>query len=630
MTPAAFATELAATADEALWPTNPVWCVERLVKRWAQRDASWVHLSVWLPRLLDHLARRDIFLPHRALDRWTSHSGPLSGSEGIAFTGQPCPGVVGLIVDVGLQEAWAVPLVAERAAEWAVDTTLPFHPATTLQDLLLKLLQSLNLPRLDRVPERFAFTLRDPLGRRSDGPSMHVAGLLAVVREANGRPPPLDRACAVVETHGDCLAQVGSVRPKLDAFLRECGSGTLLVRCRECAEAARYDSDFDDVWEVDSLAELARELERAGWLDVFLAGQQLSAVDAATVSERVRRLEGSEHGYAEALDLSNRAERCGFGPDVPTRLRRELRQTRIDLYRHLGAYGKSAELAEEDHRLSRTSRASSYDDQARADLTYASALFAPHRFGEICRLLDPWREQLTADPLRVTPLTRVMVFNTLGRALVALGRAGWEELFRRSEELLGELEPIDLPRTWSYLAHGYLRDGRLSEAEEVLRRIAGHPRLGDMSRWFLRFYQADVARRRGETWADPEMERAVVSRRVGHPFGFYLQATARQPGRDTDDALNRFRRAREFLAQDEPDGDGRNIQRFLSACIRLAEAAWASDQRRWDESSTELERQLAPHPGLGLSDHYTGYLPAIGSVPARETAERLLSRVPFF
>ncbi len=523
-----------------------------------------------------------------------------------------------------------MPLVAERGAEWAVDATLPFHPSTTLQDLLLKLFQSLNLPHLGRVPERFAFTLSDPLGRRSAGPSMHVAGVLTIVREANARPPLLDRACAVVQPDGGRLVPVGGIPAKLNAFLRECGSGTLLVRCRGCAEAEEHDSCFDDVWQVDSLAELARELEGTGWLDVFLADEKLSAVDAGTVCERVRRLEWSEHGYAEALDLSNRAERCGFGPDVPTRLRRKLRQTRIDLYRHLGAYAKSAELAEEERRLSRSSRALSYDDQARADLTYAASLYAPHRFDEICRLLEPWREELTADPLRVTPFTRVQVFNTLGRALVALGRAGWEDLFRRSEELLGEMEPSDLPRTWCYLAQGYLRGGRLSEAEEVLCRIEGHPGLGEPSRWFLCIYQADAARRRGEIWDDPEMERAVVSRRVGHPFGFYLQATARQAGRDTADALARFRRAREFLAQDEPDGDVRNIQRFLSDCIRLAEAAWASDQPLWDESLTKLERQVAPHPGLGLSDHYMEYLPPIGSVPTREASERLLNRVPFF
>jgi hypothetical protein len=618
-------------ADECLLRTNPVWWVDRLCERWGERDSDWVAGPHRLARLLAAMVERGVRIPLAAVERWSEEHG-LPNTELPGTFEAPRPGVVGLVVDtLDSRVALVVPLAAERTPEWAVDPTLPFHPATILQDRFLRLLVvGLELSHLRAVPERFAYTLRDRLGRRSGGLSMHVAGLLAVVREANGRPPRLDRACAVVQPDGDRLVSVGEIRPKLNAFLRECGSGTLLVRCRRCAEAAGYDSRFDEIWEADSLAELARKLEVRRWLDVFLADQQLSAVDAVTVSARVRRLEGSEHRYAEALDLSNRAERCGFGPDAPTRLRREFRQTRIDLYRHLGAYAKSAELAEEEHRLSRTSRASSYDDQAQADSTYAAALYAPHRFEEICRLLDPWREQLTADPLRVTPFTRVMVFNTLGRALVALRRAGWEDLFRRSEELLGELEPTDLPRTWSYLAQGYLHDGRLSEAEEVLRRIAVHPGLSEMSRWFLRFYQADAARRRGEIWVDPAMERAVVSRRVGHPFGFYFQATARQPGRDTASALDRFRRAREFLAQDEPDGNGRNIQRFLSDCIQLAEAAWVSDQTRWNESLTALERQLAPHPGLGLSDHYSGYSPTIGSAPAREAAERLLNRVPFF
>jgi pentatricopeptide repeat protein len=323
-------------------------------------------------------------------------------------------------------------------------------------------------------------------------------------------------------------------------------------------------------------------------------------------------------------------ERCGFGSDVAALRRREFRWTAIDLYRHLGAYQRSAELAEEQCRQSRTSDASSYDDQAQADVTYAAALYAPHCFNETYQLLDPWRERLSADPLLVTPLTRVMVFNTLGRVLVALGRPSWEDLFHRSANILRAWEPTDLPRTWCYLAQGYIRDGRLREAEEVLQRIEEHPGLGEMSRWFLRFFQADAARRRGEIWEDSEMERAAVSRRVGHPFGFYFLATARQPGRNAANALDRFGRAREFLGQDRPDGDDRNIQGFLTECIQLAEAAWSTDQDCWDEALTALERRLARRPGFGLSEYYTGYLPPCGSIPDREAAERLLSRVPFF
>lgn len=627
MNPNAFATELSAIADEGLFRTNPVWCIERLVKGWQGRDTSWVDIPNRLDRLLAALPMHGIRLPEPALVGWANQYGLLPPT--IDETDPPRPGVVGLIVDVVCHDTLLVPLSTERSSEWHVDPTLPFHPARAIQELLVRLLHSLSLPHLHGVPERFAFTLRDPLGRRSDGPSMHVAGLLAVIRHANGNPALFDRACCVSQPDADRLVPVGGIPLKLDAFRRECGTGTLLVRCRD-AESAAFDAHFDTVWEVDSLGELARTLERAGLLQVFLDGQPLSGVDAKTVTTRVHQLEGSEHRYAEALNLSQRAERAGFCPEVPNRIRREFRQNIIDLYRHLGAYGKTAELAQQEHSRSRSSPIQSYEDQAQADLTYAAALYAPHRFGTIHELLDPWRERLTTDPLLVTPLTRMKVFNTLGRAWVASGRGGWEDLFRRSAEILQELEPTDLPRTWCYLAQGYLRSGRLREAEKVFSRIEVHPGLGEMSRWFLRILQADLARRQGSTWVDPEMERATITTRVGHPFAFYLQATARQPGRQVDDALDRFRRARGFLAQDEPDGDPQNIQRFLTDCLLLAEAAWMADQTRWSRAVIAIESYLNAPAGDGFANHYSGSVPLKESAPSRAAAERLLNRVPFF
>jgi hypothetical protein len=328
--------------------------------------------------------------------------------------------------------------------------------------------------------------------------------------------------------------------------------------------------------------------------------------------------------------LCSRAERCQFGPDVPFRVRREFRQSLIDLSRHLGDYQTSLDLAEEGRRLAGTAKASSYEDRVQADLDYAAALFAPHRFQDIHDLLDPWRVKLTADPLLVTPILRTKVFNTLGRALAAVGRDGWEELFCCAAQIMEEIEPTDLPRTLIYLAQSYLRNGQLTNATAVLARIEDDPSLDETSRWFLCNVQADAARRRGEIWVDPEMEQAEVSRRVGHPFAYYFQATARQPGRDTADSLGRFRRAREFFGQDLPGRDARNIQCFLIACIELAEAAWASDQDGWNESLSRLQRHVAPTPGLALSEHYNGYLPAPGSTPTQKAAERLLSRVPFF
>jgi hypothetical protein len=581
-------TEMFAVADEPLWRTNPRWCIRRLQPQ--------------QPALAERLAQA---LP------------PAN------------PGVVGLVVDTISREALVVPLRAERSSDWYVDPTLPFHQAGTLAELLGRLVRSLGLPHLDGIPERFAYTLHDPLGRRSDGPSMHLAGLLAVIRQVNSNPPLLDRACCVAQPDGERLVSVGGLSQKLDAFRREYGTGTLLVRCRD-AKAAEFDAYFDTVWEVDSLAELARQLEQAELLQVFLDGQPLSAVDAKTILNRVRQLEEIEHRYAEALDLCQRVERAGFSPAVPSRLQRKFRQRVIDFYRHLGAYRKAAELAQAEHQRSRSSAIQSYEEQARADLTYAAAQYASHRFAAIHQLLNPWRERLTADPLLLTPLTRVKVFNTLGRAWVAWEREGWEDLFQRSAEILHELEPTDLPRTWSYLTLGYLHAGQLREAEAVIARIEAHPGLGEMSRWFLRTHQADLARRQGRIWSDPEMDRATVSTRVGHPFAFYFQATARQPGRPLEDALERFRRARAFLTQDLPDGDPHNIQRFLADCLLLAEAAWMADPTRWQEAISAIQSYLDAPAEDGLADHYAGSLPAKDSPPSREAAERLLDRVPFF
>lgn len=221
------------------------------------------------------------------------------------------------------------------------------------------------------------------------------------------------------------------------------------------------------------------------------------------------------------------------------------------------------------------------------------------------------------------------VFNTLGRAWVASGRDGWEDLFRRSAEILQELEPTDLPRTWCYLAQGYLRSGRLAQGEEVLSRIDVHPGIGEMSRWFLHILQADLARRHGSTWVDPEMERATITTRVGHPFAFYLQATARQPGRQVDDVLDRFRRARGFLTQDEPDGDPQNIQRYLADCLLLAEAAWMVDPIRWRRAVFAIGSYLNTPAGDGFANHYSGSVPLKDSAPSRMSAEGLLTRVPF-
>jgi hypothetical protein len=230
MTPSTCSIAPGSVHDDRLWQTNPVWCVEKLLHVWSQTDRDWNVLPYRLKHLIGGLTDRGIQLPLEALRKWVEHGLLDRGFQPDAVSEYPCLGVVGLLVDSLFNQAWVVPLLVEKASEWSADPTLPFRPPTLLQDLLIRLLLALGLPSGGSVPERFAFAIRDSLGRPSDGPSMQVAGVLAVVRAANGGPPLLSRACTVVQPDGDRLVPVGVVRPKLDAFLRECGRGTLLVR----------------------------------------------------------------------------------------------------------------------------------------------------------------------------------------------------------------------------------------------------------------------------------------------------------------------------------------------------------------------------------------------------------------
>jgi pentatricopeptide repeat protein len=403
------------------------------------------------------------------------------------------------------------------------------------------------------------------------------------------------------------------------------------VRHRGCSEAAAFDGDFDRCCEVNTLRELAEFLDREGLLHDFLEQLRLNSADTEVVGARLRRLKDAEHQYAEALDLTRRIQASGFEPDVSARRHRELRSTIIDLYRHLGYYGTAEEMARDEVRQCRAWALSSHDDEARAYVNLAAALFDPHRFAEIEEILGPWCERLRADPRLVSASTRVMVFNTCARAQAISGADGWEASFRRSEEILRHWEPSDLPRTWSYLAHGLLRHGRLEEAEEVIRQIERHPGLDARSRWSVGFLQAEAARQRGTVWASDEMEvNPQEWPGVGHPFGFYLQATARQSGRDREDSVERFRRAVTFFARDVQDDGSPNIQRFLTDCMRLGDAAWAGDTSLWNQAREAIADRLRPCSGLRLDEHYAGVFDALGASPDRVAADSFLSRVPFF
>ena len=331
------------------------------------------------------------------------------------------------------------------------------------------------------------------------------------------------------------------------------------------------------------------------------------------------------------MDLTERAMRCGFRQEVPLTLQREFHQLAIDLYRHLGAYQESVDLARKVRRQSRTVRESSYDDQARADLDYAAALYAPHRFDEMRKLLAPWQQRLTRHPLDRRCVNSIHALQHTRRALVAMDQPGWEELFGQSDRILAEVEPTERPRTLSYLAQGYLRSGHLKEADSTLRRIESLPNVDDMSRRFLRFWQADAARRKGKDpgWIRKWSERAFRSR-----LAIRSRTTSRpQPGSQAEKSpmlWDAFSLLAGSSRRIRLVGNDQNIQHLLVACIRLAEAGWAMDAKGWAVALAALKNCIRPASDRRLHEHYSEYVPAEGSSPSRELADRLLSRVPFF
>jgi hypothetical protein len=145
----------------------------------------------------------------------------------------------------------------------------------------------------------------------------------------------------------------------------------------------------------------------------------------------------------------------------------------------------------------------------------------------------------------------------------------------------------------------------------------------------LRFLQAEHARQSGEVWQDGELENPGP-RQVGHPFGFYFQATARQPGRERGDAAGRFRRAGELFRRDVPEKACTNILLFLADCMLLAEAVWLGEAERVRVALEAVRGHLAARPGSGLGVYYREEWAALEAEPGRETVEGLLRRVPFF
>lgn len=607
--------------DEPLFRTNPVWCLARLADHAVPRDQ--------LAQIAQRLLEEGVFLPEAACRQY------LSAEAFETISGRPidsCPRVVGLLCEPTNGAGFVTPLVAELSTCWHVVPNLPFT-VEQLQQLLTHLLISAEINLGELCPELYCARVEDRLGRKAFGSSMTVSGVLAVLDAVTDhRHAPFRSACAIVESaEYRTLRPVDRIGEKLQAFRREFQRGSLLIRHCLCTESIAQDETFDTVWSVETLDELARYLEDSGLLEPFRQRAPLNRHKLQIALERVHLLSQHQARYRDALRLSERLSRHPFADDVPPAKHQEIRRHVSALYRHLGRYQdatRTAKAAMMDAR--RGGHGTSYDRQARTAAEYAAALYDPHRFEEMIQVLEPWREKLVDDPLMALPLTRVAVFNTLGRAQVVRHQPGWQDNFSRSLAVLSATEPYDQPRTLNYQIHALLRSNRLRDAEKQIGRVETMA-MSDFSRWHLRFAQAELARRRAETWQHAEMDRqAVATCSVGHPFGFYYQATARQRGRMPEDAAERFRRAEQFFRRDLECRDTANIQVFLAACMRLAAAAWLDEAASWQEAVQSLQEYASHRTRRSLKMHYSGVLPLYGSLPSVSATEAMLLRVPYF
>lgn len=531
-------------------------------------------------------------LPEPAVAAWREQ-GWLSAAAARGVAGAAKPGVCGLVV--GIQEGCIVPLAVKPSGRWRIaNARLPLQPhrlTRTLVDLLHEAGQL--VPGI--VPEARAFAIDSGFSRSCWGTSMDIAGVLAVLRQVAGEPECLDRACALVEPDGVVLASVDGVAFKLQAFVRELGRGTLLVRHPQCPEAESFDAHFDEVWRVATLADLADCLARKGLLEPWRVPQPLGIEAVEVVASSLREL---EHEHRRVVDLCQRVLSSSWDERVPPAVRGRHQLELMRSLRHLGRYQAAMDQAVAWREGLRSAGATVCEEQlAEADLELAACLFDMAEFERMLAELAPSLQVIEKAPLRFSPQLRVRIWNTAARAMVRLDDDRWETLFNRSLQLQQATDPASLPRTRNYRIEGLLRAGRLQDAGDGI--AAAHSADSDaFSVEMLAFYAADLARRRGDLWIEPSLEeREPVPGRANHPLGFYLQATARQPGRNKEDAAARFERAAASFETDAAGVDDVNALWVLVRVCRLAAALHGG--RGQPEALVELER-AACQPRLEL------------------------------
>ncbi len=607
--------------------TNPVWTLQAFIQKASLDEKDSKRL------------RAKIFKWVAAREDEGFHFSPLARSHPL-FEGHQwrCelldePRVVGLLVN-NRSQGFVNPLITKRSSSgWRVTRNyLPFH-VEQIQDALIKTLQESGLSLTQSVPELIGFSIQEQLNELSSGESMHIAGLLSVIDSMNFHHCDLfARACAIVMPQGNDLVPVDSIITKLDAFEREYGSASLLVAPQGFKIPLHLRNCFPEnlVWRVNSFSELAGRLSEAGQLERFAKEFTLNRTGLEEARKRIRWLQETS-GNVAALEFAERLDLAvNFQSQTSLRISQAIEHDLRELNRHVGRFAKAISHSKSGvQKLERMgSRISSFQEIVVAKTQFAASLFDGHDFDRGVSELSKLVIKIQEDPSLVTAEVEIELRNTLGRLQVMCGQDGWEEHFRCSEMLQDEVDRENISRTRCYLIRGLLRDPSdpaLTEAAAEIKRLDELCPQG-FARTELKFFAADMARRRGEIWADQQFEddKNIF---CGHPLGFYFQATARQSGRNPEDAAKRMEKAAAEFKKDIGEFSERNVLELFSFFVLWRRAIMLHQDDQAESQKNKIDEFLC-HPDTRLMQKY--YSNYIDHAEETNDFEPLFESVPYF
>jgi len=541
-------------------------------------------------------------------------------------------GVVGLVVDQTHGEGFINPLRAKfsESGRWEIDDYLPFREIQRIKSAFRLILKAAN-PAV--LAERFQFKIEGELKEDSDGPSMLVAGLMAII--AAVQPPSVPcrffkKACALVQlSHADEreLSPVGFQDQKMEAFRRECGDGSLLIYHPDRPPSDEYLGIFEEKWPVKSLLELSQRLSKAKLLTPFFSefGRLTKWECDGLKLELAELMDGKNLRFYEAEKLARGIMEIGFLENTNTIQEEAYFLTKsAELYRHMGLFNEAI-VATKD--LAKKISKFSLEKQASLECDMAAALLDCHQFAEAMALLEPWKTKLETDERLLMPETRRNIWNTLARAMSYLGRSGWSALFEKSLELQAEWEPVGVDRTRQYLARAF---GINSQIDLGLKKLEECDQLNPFTVWNRRALRVlsgeKIPSTEIEDWRSCDLPNSI---RYLRAFTFLF--LARRQGEIAENARHLYQFAgKEFSAPISAFEKPQGLLFFFALVCDLGQAGSMLEEKMWKSTIEKLHSFIgSPDTFPGIHSTYFRCYRELGEKPCMDSAGRLARLVPF-